>query len=89
MDSCRHCVGVTTTITPLPGLPFPLGAIPIAGGTNFAVASEVADSIEICLFADDGTETQVQLTERTAHVFHGGGDVLTVLDRSILLLHTT
>ena len=62
---------MTPTLTPLPGLPFPLGATPIAGGTNFAVASEVADSIEICLFDDDGTETQVQLPERTAHVFHG------------------
>ena len=62
---------MTTPNSPLPGLPFPLGATPVAGGTNFAVASEVADSIEICLFGDDGTETQVQLPERTAHVFHG------------------
>jgi glycogen operon protein len=62
---------VTTPISPLPGLPFPLGATPVDGGTNFAVASEVADSIEICLFDDGGTETQVQLPERTAHVFHG------------------
>ncbi len=62
---------MTTPISPLPGLPFPLGATPVDGGTNFAVASEVADSIEICLFDDGGTETQVQLPERTAHVFHG------------------
>ncbi|GAA0614844.1 glycogen debranching protein GlgX [Sporichthya brevicatena] len=53
------------------GLPFPLGATPGPGGTNFAVASEVADSVEICLFDEGGGETRVELPERTAHVFHG------------------
>ena len=65
---------MTTPTTVLPGVPFPLGATPLSGvhpGTNFAVASEVADAVEICLFGDDGTETRVELPERTAHVFHG------------------
>ncbi len=56
---------------PTSGLPYPLGATPGAGGTNFAVASEIADSVEVCLFDADGAETRVELPERTAHVFHG------------------
>ena len=53
------------------GQPFPLGATPTAGGTNFAVSSEVADAVEVCLF-DDGTgAARVELPSRTAHVWHG------------------
>ena len=49
----------------LPGTPFPLGATPgehlgIAG-TNFAIASTVADSVTLCLFDAAGTETQIPL----------------------------
>jgi len=53
------------------GRPFPLGATPVDGGTNFAVSSEIADSIQVCLFDADGVETHVELPERTADVFHG------------------
>jgi isoamylase len=53
------------------GRPYPLGALVENGGTNFAVASDVADSIEVCLFDADGTETRIELPERTAGVFHG------------------
>jgi isoamylase len=53
------------------GRPFPLGATPTAEGTNFAVSSEVADAIEVCLFDDDGHEQRVELPARTAHVWHG------------------
>jgi isoamylase len=42
----------------------------MAGGTNFAVASEIADAVEICLFDADGTESRVELSKRTADVFH-------------------
>jgi glycogen operon protein len=41
------------------------------GGTNIAVSSEIADAVEVCLFDADGSETRVELPERTAHVFHG------------------
>jgi isoamylase len=58
-------------VTTLPGRPYPLGATPSEGGTNFAVSSEIADAVEVCLFGDDGTETRVELPERTAHIFHG------------------
>jgi isoamylase len=53
------------------GRPFPLGATLTADGTNFAVSSEIADGVEVCLFDADGAETRVELPERTAHIWHG------------------
>jgi glycogen operon protein len=55
---------------PLPGTPFPLGATLAGSGTNFAVASSVADGVVLCLFDDDGRETQLPL-EQDAGVWHG------------------
>jgi len=54
-----------------PGNPYPLGATYDGGGTNFALFSEVADRVELCLFDDAGTETRVDLPEREALVWHG------------------
>jgi isoamylase len=54
-----------------PGVPYPLGATYDGGGTNFALYSESAEKVELCLFADDGTETRVELPEREAMVWHG------------------
>jgi isoamylase len=54
-----------------PGSSFPLGATYDGTGTNFAVFSEIADRVELCLFDADGTETAVELPERTAQVWHG------------------
>ena len=54
-----------------PGSPFPLGATYDGTGTNFAVFSEVADAVELCLFEPDGAETRIALPERTAMVWHG------------------
>jgi glycogen operon protein len=48
-----------------------LGAHPEAGGVRFAVSSEVAEAVELCLINDDGTERRVELTERTFGVWHG------------------
>ena len=47
-----------------PGAPYPLGASYDGGGTNFAIFSEVAERVELCLFDDDGNETRVDLPER-------------------------
>src|SRR3954464_5177462 len=58
-------------ITVWPGNPYPLGATYDGGGTNFAVFSEVADRVELCLFDDDGIETRIDLPEREALVWHG------------------
>ncbi len=55
------------------GQPFPLGATPRAGGVNFAVASEHAQYIELCLFDADGT-TEIarhRLPGRTDGIWHG------------------
>ncbi len=53
-----------------PGTTYPLGATLVAGGTNVAVHSAVADRVELCLFDDSGTETRVDL-HRDADVWHG------------------
>ena len=56
-----------------PGQPYPLGATFDGAGTNFAVFSGMAESIELCLFddADRHDETRVELTEVSAMCFHG------------------
>jgi isoamylase len=54
-----------------PGSPYPLGSSFDGGGTNFAIFSEVAERIELCLFDDDGTEHRVELPERNGLVWHG------------------
>ena len=51
-----------------PGHPYPLGATFDGTGTNFAIFSEIADRVELCLFDDD--ETRVELTEVDAFVWH-------------------
>jgi isoamylase len=56
---------------PQSGRPFPLGVTPTDDGLNVAVSSEIAEAIEVCLFDAGGTETRVELPERTAHVWHG------------------
>jgi isoamylase len=53
-----------------PGRPYPLGATWNGTGTNFALFSEAAERVEVCLF-DDGVETRLTLPETTAFVHHG------------------
>ncbi|RKT18554.1 glycogen operon protein [Streptomyces sp. 1114.5] len=53
-----------------PGTPYPLGATYDGAGTNFAVFSESADRIELCLLGEDGSETAVELRETDAFVRH-------------------
>ncbi|HEX6523658.1 MAG TPA: glycogen debranching protein GlgX [Streptosporangiaceae bacterium] len=55
----------------LPGSPFPLGATPRDGGTNFAVVSGIADRVILCLFDEAGHETQLELPDYDAEVWHG------------------
>jgi isoamylase len=54
-----------------PGQPHPLGAHFDGVGTNFSVYSELADRVVLCLFDDDGRETQIDLPETTAFQWHG------------------
>ncbi|GAA2328453.1 glycogen debranching protein GlgX [Streptomyces kunmingensis] len=53
-----------------PGQAYPLGATYDGAGTNFAVFSEAADRVELCLLHDDGSETAVELRESDAFVRH-------------------
>ena len=58
--------------TLLPGKPHPLGATPSSKGTNFALYSENATGVSVCLFDEAGAQTDcVPLRERTAFVWHG------------------
>jgi len=54
-----------------PGNAYPLGATYDGSGTNFALFSEVAERVELCLFDDERNETRLELTEVDAHVWHG------------------
>jgi isoamylase len=55
------------------GLPYPRGATYDGQGVNFAVFSENAESIEVCLFDSDGVRetVRIKLPEYTDEVFHG------------------
>jgi len=53
-----------------PGTAYPLGATFDGSGTNFALFSEAAQRVELCLFDDDGIETRVDLVEVDAYVWH-------------------
>ncbi len=58
-----------------PGRPYPLGATWDGSGTNFALYSENATKVELCLFdsaeAATGNGTQSCLPENTDMVWHG------------------
>jgi glycogen operon protein len=59
---------------PWPGAAYPLGATYDGAGTNFALFSEVADKVELCLFDggdSNATETRVRLPEVDGFVWHG------------------
>src|SRR5437867_2142033 len=53
-----------------PGNPYPLGATWDGSGVNFALFSENATGVELCLFDDEGHETRVPVVENTDHVWH-------------------
>ena len=59
-----------------PGTPYPLGATWDGWGTNFALFSEVAERVQLCLFSDDETEnavlteSRIDLTEIDGFVWH-------------------
>ncbi|MCW2567534.1 MAG: glycogen debranching enzyme [Mycobacterium sp.] len=56
---------------PWPGSAYPLGATYDGVGTNFALFSEVAEKVELCLIAEDGTEERIELPEVDGFVWHG------------------
>ncbi|GAB3881710.1 glycogen debranching protein GlgX [Terrabacter terrigena] len=54
-----------------PGKPYPLGATYDGTGVNFAVFSEAADRVELCLVDDELNETRLDLPEVDGFVWHG------------------
>jgi glycogen operon protein len=54
-----------------PGNPYSLGANWDGKGTNFALYSENATKVELCLFDSQNKETRVSLTEVQNYVWHG------------------
>lgn len=58
----------------LAGKPYPLGATWNGKGVNFAVHSENATGVELCLFTDDDAACEyarIALPERSQHIWHG------------------
>jgi len=53
-----------------PGKPFPLGATWDGDGVNFALFSENAERVELCLFDGADHETRIELHDVTAHNWH-------------------
>ena len=53
-----------------PGSPEPLGATWDGPGANFALYSEGATGVHLCLFDESGKETQIPLRHRTEFVWH-------------------
>ncbi|MFR9804468.1 glycogen debranching protein GlgX [Pseudonocardia sp. RS010] len=53
-----------------PGEAYPLGASYDGAGTNFALFSEAAERVELCLFDDSGVEDRVELTEVDGFIWH-------------------
>jgi glycogen operon protein len=54
-----------------PGSAYPLGATFDGTGTNFALFSEKAEKVELCLFDEDRVETRFELQEVDGYVWHG------------------
>ena len=53
-----------------PGSMYPLGANYDGSGVNFALFSQVADKVELCLFDEDDKETRIEMTEQNSYVWH-------------------
>jgi len=53
-----------------PGHSYPLGATWDGAGVNFALFSENATGVELCLFDEQCRETRIPIREQTEHVWH-------------------
>ncbi|UKA68445.1 glycogen debranching protein GlgX [Arthrobacter sp. FW306-05-C] len=54
-----------------PGAAYPLGATFDGRGTNFALFTESATAVTLCLVEDSGVEVRVPLTEVDGYIWHG------------------
>jgi isoamylase len=63
----------SVVVNPTPGEPYPLGATPNDGGVNFALFSENATKVELCLFdriGDTVESHRIAMLEQTDMVWH-------------------
>lgn len=66
-------IGLSKVIKQWPGSPYPLGATWDGKGVNFALFSEHATGVELCLFDSPEAEKEserIRFTEYTDHVWH-------------------
>ncbi|HXP07940.1 MAG TPA: glycogen debranching protein GlgX, partial [Acidobacteriaceae bacterium] len=74
MPPSDRTAGTATTppalATVWPGSAYPLGANYDGTGTNFALFSEIAEKVELCLIDDDGEESRFNLDEVDGYVWH-------------------
>lgn len=49
---------------------YPLGASYDGAGVNFALFSQVAQKVELCLFDEEDRENRVEMTEQNSYVWH-------------------
>ncbi|QOL35472.1 glycogen debranching protein GlgX [Bifidobacterium lemurum] len=49
---------------------YPLGASYDGAGVNFALFSQVAQKVELCLFDEHDNETRIEMTEQNSYVWH-------------------
>lgn len=49
---------------------YPLGASYDGAGVNFALFSQVAQKVELCLLDEEDRETRVEMTEQNSYVWH-------------------
>lgn len=49
---------------------YPLGASYDGAGVNFALFSQVAEKVELCLFDEEDHETRIEMTEQNSYVWH-------------------
>ena len=49
---------------------YPLGASYDGAGVNFALFSQVAQKVELCLFDEEDNETRIEMTEQNSYVWH-------------------
>ncbi len=72
-DGPRYPTGALPVMRTQPGTPYPLGATWDGLGVNFAIFSEHATAVELCLFDGPGAEREsirVPLVEQTDMVWH-------------------
>ncbi|MDY3127631.1 MAG: glycogen debranching protein GlgX [Corynebacterium sp.] len=70
MSEKLHTAPTNSSFMAWPGKAYPLGSTFDGAGTNFAIFSDIAQKVELCLISEHGEETRIELQEESAHVWH-------------------